>query len=108
MGQTSPAQTQTKPKQDLQAILRYVVGRGFRVLWFCDSDSCPCGNARSCEKDGIYFIIGNTAVEVYEGNDEYKVYINDYGPVYVKEINDETLRQAAETIARRLTEDLKF
>ncbi len=107
MGQSSPAQT--KPKQDLQAILRYVVGRGFRVLWFCDGDFCPCGmNTRNCEKDGIYFIIGNTVVAVFEGKDEYQVYINDHGPVYLKEINEETLRQAAETIVRRLMEDLTF
>ena len=107
MGQTSPAQT--KPKQDLQGVLRYVVGRGFRVLWFCDGDFCPCGmNTRNCEKDGVYFIIGNTVVAVFEGKDEYQVYINDYGPVYLKEISDETLRQAANEIVRRLTGDLKF
>jgi len=85
-----------------------VVGRGFRVLWFCDSDSCPCVDTKSCEKDGIYFIIGNTVIAVFEGKDEYQVYINDHGPVYLKEINEETLRQAAEAIVRRLTEDLTF
>jgi len=106
MGQASPAQTKTK--QDLQAILRYVVGRGFRVLWFCDSDSCPCVDTRNCEKDGVYFIIGNTVIAVFEGNDEYKVYINDHGPVYLKEINDETLKQAVNEIVRRLTEDITF
>jgi len=65
-------------------------------------------NTRNCEKDGVYFIIGNTVVAVFEGKDEYQVYINDYGPVYLKEISDETLRQAANEIVRRLTGDLKF
>jgi|GEM_PF-3274599 len=105
MGQDSPAQT----KQSLQDVLRYVVGRGYQVRWFCDSGFCLCGmNMNTCEKRGIDFVIGNTVVEAFEGKNYYEVYINDHGPVYLKEITEESLRQAASEIVRRLMEAVTF
>ena len=103
MGQDSPVQT--KPKQNLQEILQYVVGRGYRVLWFCDSFFCSveCDDGR-----GIKFKIGKTTIKALDNNDDYEVYINGHGPVHLREINEESLRQAADSLVRRLKRDLTF
>jgi hypothetical protein len=103
MGQTSPAQT--KPKQPLYEILQYVVGKGYSIHWYCDT----CDRSFSISgKRGIEFMIGNRVIDVIDDKWDYEVYINEHGPVHLKEINEETLRQAAETIVRRLMEDVTF
>lgn len=82
-----------------------MVGKGYSVNWYCDI--CR-GTFCECRQRGIEFLIGNKIIDVIDSKGEYEVYINGHGPAHVKEVNDETLRQAANEIAKRLIEDVTF
>jgi len=75
------------------------------VHWYCDT--CNRGFSIS-GKRGIEFMIGNRTIVVLDNKWDYEVYINGHGPVHLKEINEESLRQAADSLVKRFKKDLTF
>ena len=78
--------------------MKYAVERGYRLLQFKD------GSEQFIE----FMVNDDVTVKVVGGKGDYEVIINGYGGFYTKEVNNEVLHKAADTIVKRIIKEFTF